>query len=226
VSEKPHYAGHRQRLRERFLKSSGEDMPDYELLELLLFFAQSQRDVKPLAKKLIERFGSFAGVVSAEPARLREIDGVKDGAVAAIKLAQASAKRLLRQEVLGRPVISSWQALLEYCQAAMARESTEQFRVLYLDQKNQLIADELQQKGTVNHTPVYPREIMKRALELAATAVILVHNHPSGDPSPSKADIAMTREVADAGHRLDIAVHDHVIIGRSGHASFKSLGLL
>jgi len=226
VSEKPHYAGHRKRLRERFLKSSGEDMPDYELLELLLFFAQSQRDVKPLAKKLIERFGSFAGVVSAEPARLREIDGVKDGAVAAIKLAQASAKRLLRQEVLGRPVISSWQALLEYCQAAMARESTEQFRVLYLDQKNQLIVDELQQKGTVNHTPVYPREIMKRALELAATAVILVHNHPSGDPSPSKADIAMTREVADAGHRLDIAVHDHVIIGRSGHASFKSLGLL
>ncbi len=226
MSEKPHYAGHRKRLRERFLKSSGEDMPDYELLELLLFFAQSQRDVKPLAKKLIERFGSFAGVVSAEPARLREIDGVKDGAVAAIKLAQASAKRLLRQEVLGRPVISSWQALLEYCQAAMARESTEQFRVLYLDQKNQLIVDELQQKGTVNHTPVYPREIMKRALELAATAVILVHNHPSGDPSPSKADIAMTREVADAGHRLDIAVHDHVIIGRSGHASFKSLGLL
>jgi len=226
VSEKPHYAGHRKRLRERFLKSSGEDMPDYELLELLLFFAQSQRDVKPLAKKLIERFGSFAGVVSAEPARLREIDGVKDGAVAAIKLAQASAKRLLRQEVLGRPVISSWQALLEYCQAAMARESTEQFRVLYLDQKNQLIADELQQKGTVNHTPVYPREIMKRALELAATAVILVHNHPSGDPSPSKADIAMTRDVAEAGHRLDIAVHDHVIIGRSGHASFKSLGLL
>ncbi|HLB06418.1 MAG TPA: DNA repair protein RadC [Alphaproteobacteria bacterium] len=226
MSEKPHYAGHRKRLRERFLKSSGEDMPDYELLELLLFFAQSQRDVKPLAKKLIERFGSFAGVVSAEPARLREIDGVKDGAVAAIKLAQASAKRLLRQEVLGRPVISSWQALLEYCQAAMARESTEQFRVLYLDQKNQLIADELQQKGTVNHTPVYPREIMKRALELAATAVILVHNHPSGDPSPSKADIAMTRDVAEAGHRLDIAVHDHVIIGRSGHASFKSLGLL
>ena len=226
MSEKPHYAGHRKRLRERFLKSSGEDMPDYELLELLLFFAQSQRDVKPLAKKLIERFGSFAGVVSAEPARLREIDGVKDGAVAAIKLAQASAKRLLRQEVLGRPVISSWQALLEYCQAAMARESTEQFRVLYLDQKNQLIADELQQKGTVNHTPVYPREIMKRALKLAATAVILVHNHPSGDPSPSKADIAMTRDVAEAGHRLDIAVHDHVIIGRSGHASFKSLGLL
>lgn len=226
MTTKPDQAGHRQRLRERFLKSGGEAMPDYELLELLLFLARPRADMKPLAKKLIARFGSFAAVVSAEPERLKEVEGVGEAAIAALKLAQASAKRLLRQEVLGRHAISSWQALLDYCRASMGYEGTEQFRVLYLDQKNRLIADELQQRGTVNHTPVYPREIMKRALELSASAVILVHNHPSGDPAPSRDDIAMTKEVAEAGTRLGVAVHDHVIVGRAGCASFKSLGLL
>lgn len=226
MKEKPHYAGHRQRLRERFLKSGGEDFADYELLEFLLFLAQPRADTKPLAKRLIARFGSFGAAISAEAQRLKEVEGVGAAALAALKLAQAAAKRLLREEAIGRNAISSWQALLEYCRANLSYEPTEQFRVLYLDQKNRLIADELQQKGTVDHTPVYPREVMKRALELSASAVILVHNHPSGDPSPSEADIAMTKEVAEAGKKLGIAVHDHVIIARSGHASFKSLGLI
>lgn len=223
---KPSYLGHRQRLRERFLKGGPDALADYELLELVLFLANPRADVKPLAKALIARFGSFADAISAEPAALAEVAGVGETAVAALKTVQAAALRLARQQVMNRPVLSSWTQLLDYCRASMAFEATERFRILFLNRKNALIADEVQQKGTVDHTPVYPREVIKRALELGATAIIMVHNHPSGDPTPSQADIAMTREVKDAGQKLGIALHDHVIIGRGGTASFKSLGLL
>jgi DNA repair protein RadC len=225
-SETPHYLGHRQRLRERFLSGGADALPDYELLELLLFLSIPQRDTKPLAKKLIERFGSFADVIAAHPDRLREVDGVKDATVAALKTVEASALRLAKGQVMKRTALSSWDALLDYCSAAMAREQTEQFRILYLDRKNGLIKDEVHQRGTVDHTPVYPREVVKRALELSASAIILVHNHPSGDPTPSRADILMTREIAAAAKALKIEVHDHLVIGRGKHASFKALGLL
>lgn len=225
AAAKPHYLGHRQRLRERFL-ADPEALPDYELLELLLFLAQPRGDVKPLAKRLLARFGSFADVVTAEPARLREVKGTGDAAVAALKTAEAAATRLLRTRLRDQPVLSSWERLLDYCRAAMAFRETEQFRILFLDTKNRLIADELQQKGTVNHTPVYPREVVRRALELHATAVILVHNHPSGDPTPSKADIQMTLQIRNAAHAVGVTVHDHVIVGRGGHVSFKAQGLL
>ena len=195
--------GHRERLRARFLKGGADAMPDYELLELTLFAALPRRDTKPLAKALLARFGSFAEVIAAPRARL-----------------------MAKTQVIGRPALSSWSALLDYCTAAMARSANEEFRVLFLDRKNVLIADEVQNRGTVDHTPVYPREIVKRALELSASAIILVHNHPSGDPTPSKADIAMTREIVAAAKALGLAVHDHLVIGRGGHASFKSLGLL
>jgi DNA repair protein RadC len=219
-------AGHRERLRARFLKGGAEAMPDYELLELTLFAAVPRRDTKPLAKALLLRFGSFAEVIAAPPARLKEVKGVGDTVVHHLKIVEAAAHRLAKTRVINRPVLSSWTALLDYCTAAMARVPHEEFRVLFLDRKNVLIADEVQAKGTVDHTPVYPREIIKRALELSASAIILVHNHPSGDPAPSKADIAMTREVANAAKTMGIAVHDHLVIGRAGHASFKSLGLL
>jgi DNA repair protein RadC len=218
--------GHRQRLRARFLKDGGAAMPDYELLELTLFAAVPRKDVKPLAKTLIARFGSFAEVIAAPRARLSEIAGVGDAVVHQLKIVEAAAQRLARGQIIGRPALSSWAALLDYCMAAMARQPAEEFRVLFLDRKNVLVADEVQSKGTVDHTPVYPREIVRRALELHASAIILVHNHPSGDPTPSKADIQMTREIAAAAKALDIAVHDHLVIGRGGHASFKSLGLL
>jgi DNA repair protein RadC len=218
--------GHRQRLRARFLKDGGAAMPDCELLELTLFAAVPRKDVKPLAKTLIARFGSFAEVIAAPRARLCEIPGVGDAVVNQLKIVEAAAQRLARGQVIGRPALSSWTALLDYCMAAMARQPAEEFRVLFLDRKNVLVADEVQSKGTVDHTPVYPREIIKRALEHGASAIILVHNHPSGDPTPSKADIQMTREIAAAAKALSIAVHDHLVIGRSGHASFKSLGLL
>jgi DNA repair protein RadC len=218
--------GHRQRLRDRFLKDGGAAMPDYELLELTLFAAVPRRDVKPLAKTLIARFGSFAEVIAAPRARLGEIPGVGDAVIAQLKIVEAAAQRLARGQVMGRPAWSSWTALLDYCMAAMARGATEEFRVLFLDRKNVLVADEVQSRGTVDHTPVYPREIIKRALEHGASAIILVHNHPSGDPTPSKADIQMTREIATAAKALEIAVHDHLVIGRNGHASFKALGLL
>jgi DNA repair protein RadC len=200
-------AGHRERLRARFLKGGAEAVPDYELLELALFAAIPRRDTKPLAKALLARFGSFAEVIAAPPARLMEIKGVGDSVVQQLKIIEAAAHRSAKT-------------------AAMARVTNEEFRVLFLDRKNVLIADEVQNRGTVDHTPVYPREIVKRALELSASSVILVHNHPSGDPTPSRADIAMTREVVTAAKTLGIAVHDHLVIGRSGHASFKSLGLL
>jgi len=219
-------AGHRERLRARFLKGGADAMPDYELLELTLFAAIPRRDTKPLAKALLKRFGSFAEVIAAPRERLLEIPGVGMSVANQLKIVQAAAQRLAKTKVLGRPALSSWPALLDYCAAAMARSETEEFRVLFLDRKNHLIADEVQNRGTVDHTPVYPREIIKRALELGASSIILVHNHPSGDPTPSKTDIAMTREIAGAAKALSIAVHDHLVIGRGGHASFKSLGLL
>ncbi len=222
----PHFAGHRDRLRQRFLKAGPDGLADYEMLELLLFQAIPRRDVKPLAKNLIQRFGSFAAVLSATPRELSETGELGDGAIAVIKIVQAAALHLAKAEVLNRPILSSWQQLLDYCRSAMAREKTEQFRLLFLDRKNGLLADEVQQRGTVDHTPVYPREVVKRALELGATALILVHNHPSGDPTPSRADINMTKEVVKAAAALGIAVHDHLIIGSNRECSFRSLGLL
>jgi DNA repair protein RadC len=219
-------ASHRERLRDRFLKGGADAMPDYELLEMTLFAAVPRRDTKPLAKALLARFGSFAEVIAAPPARLAEINGAGMSVVQQLKIVEAAAHRSAKTQVINRPALSSWTALLDYCTAAMARVTNEEFRVLFLDRKNVLVADEVQNRGTVDHTPVYPREIIKRALELSASAIILVHNHPSGDPTPSKADIAMTREVVTAARTLGIAVHDHLVIGRSGHASFKSLGLL
>jgi DNA repair protein RadC len=218
--------GHRDRLRDRFVAGGAEALPDYEMLELVLFAAIPRRDVKPLAKALIERFGNFAEVIAAPRARLLEIAGLGENAVIQLKVIEAAALRLSRTRLLGKPALSSWQALLDYCAAAMARAPREEFRVLFLDRKNVLIADEVQSAGTIDHTPVYPREIVKRALELGASAMILVHNHPSGDPTPSRADIQMTHEIAAAALPLKIAVHDHLVIGRNGHASFKSLRLL
>jgi DNA repair protein RadC len=224
-SVSPH-AGHRERLRARFLKGGADALPDYELLELTLFAAVPRRDTKPLAKALIARFGSFAEVIAAKPERLMEVEGVGEAVVNQLKITHAAAQRLAKAQVIGRPALSSWAALLDYCMAAMARSQTEEFRVLFLDRKNVLVADEVQSRGTVDHAPVYPREIVKRALEHSASAIILVHNHPSGDPTPSRADIDMTREIAAAAKALKITVHDHLVIGRGGHASFKSLVLL
>jgi DNA repair protein RadC len=225
-SETPGHLGHRQRLRDRFLSGGASALADYELLELLLCQALPRIDTKPLAKALLKRFGSFAAVMAASPERLQEIKGVGAAAAVMIKTVQAAALRMSQQEVVERDVIGSWKKLLDYCRMAMAEEKTEQFRLLFLDNKNALIADEVQQRGTVNHTPVYPREVVKRALELGATAIIMVHNHPSGDPTPSADDIAMTREVAEAASKLGIALHDHIVIGRKGHVSLKSRGLI
>jgi DNA repair protein RadC len=224
--DKPDYLGHRRRLRERFLSGGDGALADYELLELLLCQAQPRLDVKPVAKALLKRFGSFAAVMAATPAQLQEIDGVGPAAAVILKVVQSCALRMAQQEVIQRDVIASWKKLLDYCRMRMAEEKTEQFRLLFLDNKNALIADEQQQRGTVNHTPVYPREVVKRALELGASAIILVHNHPSGDPTPSEDDIAMTKEVAAAAEKLGIAVHDHIVIGRKGHASLRSMGYL
>lgn len=226
MADKPHYHGHRKRLRERFIKGGSSALADYELLELVLFLAVPRADTKPLAKALIEKFGSYAEVVSADEARLKEVKGIGDSAVIALKLVRESALRLSQQQILNRPVMASWEAVVDYCRAAMAHNKTEQLRILFLDKKNNLIADEVQQVGTVDHTPVYPREVIKRALELGATALILTHNHPSGDPTPSRDDIAMTREIADAGAKLGVIVHDHIIVGKNGHTSFKAIGLL
>ena len=222
----PHYHGHRGRLRERFREAGAEAISDYELLELVLFRAIPQRDVKPLAKDLIAQFGSFPEVISAPPARLAEIKGIGDAAITELKVVHAAAGRLARGLVQKRPVLSSWSGVIDYCRTTMAFAEKEQFRVLFLDKRNQLIVDELQQVGTVDHTPVYPREVVKRALELSATALILVHNHPSGDPTPSHADIQMTQTIIDVARPLGIAVHDHIIVGKEGHASFKGLRLI
>jgi DNA repair protein RadC len=222
----PHYHGHRQRLRQRFLEAGSEAVSDYELLELVLFRAIPQRDLKPLAKSLIATFGSFAEVIAAPPQRLAEIKGLGDAAIVELKIVQGAANRLARGQVKKRPLLSSWSNVLDYCRTAMAFADKEQFRILFLDKRNQLIADEVQQTGTIDHTPVYPREVVKRALELSATAVILVHNHPSGDPTPSRADIQMTQSIIDVAKPLGISVHDHIIVGKEGHASLKGLKLI
>jgi DNA repair protein RadC len=218
----PHYLGHRERLRGRFIEAGPEAVTEYELLELVLFRAIPRRDVKPLAKDLIARFGSFAEVVSAPRQRLREVDGLGEAAITEIKIVQAAAARLARGQVGKRPVLSSWSAVLDYCRTAMAFADS----VLFLDKRNQMIADEVQQTGTIDHTPVYPREVVKRALELSATAIILVHNHPSGDPTPSRADIQMTQSIVEIAKPLGISVHDHIIVGKEGHASLKGLKLI
>ena len=221
-----HHLGHRDRLRDRFLNGGAKALHDYEVLELLLFQAIPRRDTKPIAKALIARFGSYAGVLRAQPAELRKVDGVGKAAVAAIRIVGEAAALLGREETLNGEVLNSWDRLVSYLRTRMAHEKTECFRVLFLDTKNRLIEDEEQQRGTVNHTPVYPREVMRRALELTASAVIMVHNHPSGDPSPSKADIEMTRQVRDVGKSLGITLHDHVIVARGGHSSLRAMGLL
>jgi DNA repair protein RadC len=224
--EEPHYKSHRQRLRQRFLKSDPESFDDYELLELLLFHSIERVDVKPLAKQLLRDFKSFGGVLAADEEQLTRYPRINERTAAHFKAVREAARRVLRAEIADRPVISSWTQLIDYCRASMADERTERFRILYLDRKNKLIADEIQQRGTVDHTPVYPREVIKRALEVGATALILVHNHPSGDPTPSRADIEMTHEVRDAADKLGIAVYDHVIVGKGTTSSFKALGLL
>ena len=224
--DKPGYLGHRQRLRARFLEAGPAALPDYELLELILFQAKPRQDTKPLAKALLARFGSFAGVIGADIAALMAVPEMGEASVVALKAIQAGVERVLRDEVRAAPVLTSWDKVVDYCRAAMARAPIEQFRLLFLDRKNALIADEVQQTGTVDHTPVYPREVVKRALELGASAVIMVHNHPSGDPTPSKADVDMTRAVQTACATLGIDLHDHLVIGRAGHASLRGLGLM
>jgi DNA repair protein RadC len=222
----PHYHGHRERLRNRFREAGANALSDYELLELLLFRALPRGDVKPLAKMLLTKFGSFVEVIAAPEARLREVKGVGDAVVTEFKIIHASANRMLQDRVKERPVLSSGPVVIDYCRSAMAFADREQFRILFLDKRNQLIADEVQQTGTVDHTPVYTREVIKRALELSATAIILVHNHPSGDPTPSRADIDMTRAIVDVAKPLGISVHDHIIVGKQGHVSLKSERLI
>jgi DNA repair protein RadC len=217
---------HRARLRARFMAGGPDAVPDYELLELVLFRAIPRQDVKPLARTLIERFGDFNRVISAPPARLADVAGVGEAVIVELKLIEAAAQRLARARVINRPVLSGWQALIDYCQTALAHRETEEFRVLYLDRKNVLIADEAQARGTVDHVPVYPREVVKRALETNASAIILVHNHPSGDPTPSGADIEMTLRIRDAAEVLGIVLHDHLIIGKSREVSLKAAGYL
>lgn len=221
----PDHSGHRRRLRDRFRKGGADALPDYELLELLLFRALPRRDTKGLAKRLMTRFGSFAEVISAPEPRLMEIEDVGESVVTELKLVRAAALRMMRDEIVQRPALSSWKQVLDYLRAAQSFEHREQFRILFLDKRNRLIADEVQQQGTVDHTPVYVREVVKRALELSATAIILAHNHPSGDPTPSRADIDMTKQIVASAAPLGISVHDHIIVGRDGHASLKSLGL-
>ncbi len=220
------YLGHRERLRDRFNEGGPSALPDYELLEMVLFRAIKRGDTKPIAKALMARFGTFAEVISAEPERLMEVKGVGPAVATELKLIQAAALRLTRGAVLNRPILSSWTHIVEYCRAAMAFNEIESFRLLFVDKRNQLIADEVQQTGSVDHAPVYAREVIKRALELSATAIVMVHNHPSGDPTPSMADIEMTKKVMAAGLPLGILVQDHIIIGRKGHVSFRSMQLI
>jgi DNA repair protein RadC len=226
-AEADDHAGHRRRVRERFLKVGGDALEDYELLELALQLVIPRRDTKALAKALLREFGSFSGVFNASEARLGTIKGLGDTTIAHLKVIQAVAARFGRDRIdAQQPILSSWSQLIDYCTSQMAYQSIEQFRILFLDKKNRLIADEVQQTGTVDHTPVYPREIVRRALELSSTAIILVHNHPSGDPTPSRADIEMTKLIVESAKPLGISVHDHIIIGKSGHASLKGLQLM
>ncbi len=224
--ETPHYHGHRERLRERFHSAGPDALSDYELLEMVLFAAQPRRDMKPLAKSLLKTFGSFAEVIHAPETRLHEIAGMGDASITQLKLIAAAASRITKGELKARTALSSWNDVIDYCRTTMAFADKEQFRLLFLDKRNQLISDEVQQVGTVDHTPVYPREVIKRALELSATALILVHNHPSGDPTPSQADIHMTKAIIDIAKPLGISVHDHIIVGKNGHASMKGMRLI
>jgi len=223
---KPHYHGHRDRLRTRFAEKGADALADYELLELYLFRSIPRRDVKPIAKELIAKFGSFAETIAAPTHRLTEVKGISEKIALDLKILKAAATKLGQESILGRPVLSSWSALLDYCRSAMQFEGKEQFRVLFLDRKNRLIADEVLGQGTVDRAPVYPREIIKRALALESTALILTHNHPSGDPTPSQSDIDMTKEIVQACKAIRVSVHDHLIIGRENIASFKTLGLM
>jgi DNA repair protein RadC len=225
-TEKPHYHGHRERLRERFYGAGPEALTDYELLEMALYPALLRSDTKPLAKLLLKKFGSFAEVLHAPVARLREVKGIGEASINQIKLLAAAADRVAKGEVKRNIALSSWNDVIDYIRTGMAFADKEQFRLLFLDKRNQLIADEVQQTGTVDHTPVYPREVIKRALELSATALILVHNHPSGDPTPSQADIQMTKAIVDMAAPLGISVHDHIIVGKNGHASLKGMKLM
>lgn len=226
VAAPPHYTGHRDRLRHRFAEGGDTGMPDYEILELLLFRSIPRRDIKPLAKDLIQRFGSLQGVLAATQERLQEIDGIGESTAIDLKLIEAAGKRMVRQSLKDKPVLGSWKDVIDYCHAAMAHQEREFFRILFLDKRNCLIIDEVQGHGTVDHAPVYPREVIRRALELAATAIILVHNHPSGDPSPSTADIRMTKEIIAIAEPMGISVHDHIIIGRHGHTSMRGQKLI
>jgi len=223
---KPHYHGHRERLRQRFDESGASALADYELLELILFRAIPRRDVKALAKTLIAVFGDFSAVLSAEPERLMEIPGISVSVAREIRIVRAAGLTMQLESLQNKPVITSWSALETYCRSLLAHEKREQFRVLFLDKKNRLIADEQQNQGTIDHTPVYPREVMRRALELGSSAVILVHNHPSGDPTPSTDDIDMTKRIITAGKALNIRIHDHIIVGRTMTTSFKALQLI
>jgi DNA repair protein RadC len=226
ATELPHYIGHRDRLRERF-REGGDSLPDYELLELTLFAVIPRQDVKLLAKTMLAEFaGDLTALFAAPRERLKQIDGVGDAVADHMALINAFITRAAKQRMTEREVLSSWNAVVAYCTRAMAGQTTEQFRILFLDRKNKLLRDEVHGKGTVDHTPVYPREVVKRALELGASALILVHNHPSGDPAPSTSDVEMTKEIVAAAKTLDITVHDHLIIGRDRHASLKQLGLM
>jgi DNA repair protein RadC len=227
AAEPPSYIkDHRQRLRARFMDGGPAALPDYEMLELVLFRAIPRADVKPLARRLIDAFGDFNRVVSAPPARLTEVEGVGEAVVCELKIVEAAAHRLARAKVIARPVISSWDAVVDYCRTTMAHRETEQVRVLYLDRKNVLVADEEQGRGTVDHVPVYPREVIKRALELNASALLLVHNHPSGDPTPSRADIDMTLQIEDAARALGLTLHDHIVVGKSRETSMRGQGYI
>lgn len=223
---RPHYWGHRARLRERFLKGGHKAMPEYELLELLLFNAIPRIDVKPLAKRLLATFGDLAGVVAASGHRLLQVEGVTPQVYLQLKIAEAFAQRMGQSKVLRRDVFASWSDLIDYCRTTMARRETEQVRILFLDRQNAVIADEEQAAGTVDHVPVYPREVAKRALELNASALILVHNHPSGDPTPSRADIEVTQQIVEACKTIGVTIHDHVVIGEETEVSFRAEGLI
>jgi DNA repair protein RadC len=222
----PGHVGHRDRLRHRFLDAGPDALADYEMLELLLFQAIPRRDTKPVARALIDRFGSYAAVLRADVAALQEIKGIGESGAVMLRAVADAAERLARQEVIDQPVLSSWDKLLDYLRISLSHHDTERFRILFLDVKNRLIGDEEQQRGTVNHTPVYPREVVRRALEIGASAIILVHNHPSGSPEPSKADIEMTKTIQEAGAKLGITVHDHIIVARGGTLSFRAQGLI
>jgi DNA repair protein RadC len=224
--DEPHYVGHRDRLRERFVSGGPDALADYELLELILFMAIPRRDVKPLAKDLIKRFDTLAGVLNAPLSALQDFDGISETSAITLKSVTAAAHRMLRQEVMNKPLLNNWTRLTEYCRATLGHENKEHFRLLFLNHKNELIADEIQQTGTIDHTPVYPREVVKRALELDATALILCHNHPSGDTTPSTDDIKMTNAVSDAAEAMGIKVHDHIIVSKKGIASFRAMKLI